>query len=379
MQENLPKNVRAMFYAINGLGLGHLTRLLAICRAMQKICPSIEPLFVTTSDADNVLSKYRVPYVHLPSKTVAAQTDIFTHRKLARLYNGLLNPIYDIFQPHLLIVDTMTTGALHDLLNILRFGNTYKVFIHRARKTTAYEQFDIQAQRFYDLVIAPHYANTEVIPMPVGFDVPLYWSGPILLTDNNENYPSRSEIRRKWNINDDELFVLISLGGGGDAKDNQTLKKITNLVYQYFPQLRLLFAKGLLSFYDEENFQHERLLVTNQYPMTSILAGVDFAIAGAGYNTFHELLHFGVPSIFIPRERGYDDQLARSQRAAASQACLFCLEDDFFMDNLRTAIQQMLHADIRQQFSKQACAYVPRNHAKETAEIILRKWQEKWT
>ncbi|MCS6832582.1 MAG: hypothetical protein NZ521_03325, partial [Flammeovirgaceae bacterium] len=255
MQESFSRNIRAMFYAINGVGLGHLTRLIALCKAMRRLCPALEPLFVTTSDGDNLLSKYQIPYVHLPSKTVAAQTQTFTHRKLARFYSGLINPVYDLFQPHLFVVDTMTTGALHDLLNILRFGNTYKVFIHRARKLSSYEQSDIQAQRFYDLVVAPHYTDSEVIPMPVGFDVPLYWSGPILLTDNSESKATNySRIRRKWHVKENELFVLISLGGGGDVNHSITIRKIIDIISRQFPFLRLLIAQGLL--YQGDDFEN---------------------------------------------------------------------------------------------------------------------------
>ncbi|GAB4328474.1 MAG: hypothetical protein OHK0038_02300 [Flammeovirgaceae bacterium] len=372
---SFPKNLRVMFYAINGLGLGHLTRLMAICQALRKILPSTEPLFITTSDGDNILSKYRIPYVHLPSKTVAAQTETLTNRRLARLYNAIINPIYDSFQPHLLVVDTMTTGALHDLLNILRFGNCCKVFIHRAKKIEAYEQSDIQAQRFYDLVIAPHYLNTELIPMPIGFEIPLFWSGTILLTDlQNNPLMDRALVRKKFNISDDELLVLLSLGGGGDNTNAETLKKIIG-VLKKFPQIKILFAQGLL--YKGEDFS-DKVMTTSEYPMTHLFSGIDFAISGVGYNTFHELLHFGVPTIFVPKMRGFDDQHTRAQKAFEKGACLICLEDEHFEENLNKNITTILQENYKELLSKNAKSYVPQNHAEEAAKAILNTLEQKF-
>jgi predicted glycosyltransferase len=370
-----PKNLRVLFYAINGLGLGHLTRLVAICQALKRILPSIEPLFVTTSDGDNILSKYNIPYVHLPSKTVAAQTETLTTRRLARLYNAILNPLYDSFQPHLLVVDTMTTGALHDLLNILRFGNCCKVFIHRAKKAEVYEQADIQAQRFYDLVIAPHYFNTELIPMPIGFEIPLFWSGTIMLTDVQNNPPlERSLVRKRFNVQDNEVFVLLSLGGGGDNSNPETIKKIMDTLKQ-FPQIKILFAQGLL--YKGEDFS-DKVLTTSEYPMTHIFSGIDFAISGAGYNTFHELLHFGIPTIFVPKMRGLDDQHTRVQKAYEKESCLFCIEDELFMENLNKNITILLQENYKKIISNHAKSYVPQNHAEEAAKAILNILEQKF-
>ncbi|MBC8109473.1 MAG: hypothetical protein H7Y04_00275, partial [Verrucomicrobia bacterium] len=227
--QTFPKRLRVLLYAVNGIGLGHLTRLLAIARQIKKAEPDTDLLFITSSDADNLLSKENIPYIHLPSKTVASQSETLTFRKMGRLYSALVNPVFDIFQPHILIVDTMVTGSFQDLLNGLRFGNCFKVFIHRSRKIESYDQNSIQAQRFYDLVIAPHYKNTEIIPMPVGFDIPLYWAGNIMLIEKPEAF-TREKVRKEFNIAEHELLMLISLGGGGDASNFHTLQMVLTLV-----------------------------------------------------------------------------------------------------------------------------------------------------
>src|SRR5690349_10863784 len=43
---------RILFYAVNGLGLGHVTRLLAIARAVRELEPNAEIVFFTSSEAE---------------------------------------------------------------------------------------------------------------------------------------------------------------------------------------------------------------------------------------------------------------------------------------------------------------------------------------
>jgi hypothetical protein len=56
--------------------------------------------------------------------------------------------------------------------------------------------------------------------------------------------------------------------------------------------------------------------------MSRYFAGFDAVVAAAGYNAFHELVHLGVPSLFVPMVRDTDDQAARAQWASESGAGL---------------------------------------------------------
>jgi hypothetical protein len=52
------------------------------------------------------------------------------------------------------------------------------------------------------------------------------------------------------------------------------------------------------------------------YPMSRYYLAFDGAVAAAGYNAFHELVRFGVPTLFVPMRRETDDQPARASYAA---------------------------------------------------------------
>ncbi len=52
------------------------------------------------------------------------------------------------------------------------------------------------------------------------------------------------------------------------------------------------------------------------FPMSRYFAAFDLAVAAAGYNAFHELIAFAVPTLFVPMPRNTDDQAARARWAA---------------------------------------------------------------
>jgi predicted glycosyltransferase len=54
------------------------------------------------------------------------------------------------------------------------------------------------------------------------------------------------------------------------------------------------------------------------FPISRYFRALDFAVAAAGYNSFHELVGFGVPTAFVPNpSMPLDDQPARARWAAA--------------------------------------------------------------
>ena len=193
-----------------------------------------------------------------------------------------------------------------------------------------------------------------------------------MLADKATAY-TREEVRKRFGVSDDKLLVFISLGGGGDETNPETLRNLLQILSQ-IPQVQLLFAEGLLAknaFAGTDN-----ILVINEYPASKLLNGIDFALASAGYNTFHELLYFGVPTIFMPKLRGYDDQALRAQRAADKGACLMCVENEDFKENVTQQINLLLDSELRGKMRTSAQQYVPQNHVQEAARTVIEAWQQ---
>lgn len=367
--EQIPR-IKVLFYAVNGLGLGHLTRMMALWQGFSCLEKyQIEPFFLTTSHASNLLCRYKIPYVQFPSKSIVAQNPIWGYRAMGRLYQALVNDVYDQFRPQVLIVDTFVLGSHFDLASLLRFGNVFKVYVHRARKQDAYDLGTIQAQRFYDLVVAPHYRGSEIIPMPVEHEVPLYWGGPLFFTGN---LISRDEVRRFFNVQPAEQLILVTLGGGGDTSNGLLFEEIIQLI-ETIPNTKILLGRGPL---EQQSFKaNHHILETHYFPLSDLYAGVDWAISAAGYNAFHELLNAGVATIFIPRQRGLDDQHSRAKRAAECQAA-YCLNpEQDTITQIKTLIPAMTDSLMRSTVSQNARQYILANHAPEIAQEIIHQYE----
>jgi len=119
----MSKPRRIVCYAINGSGLGHLTRLIAVSRWMRRIATLLdgrppEILFLTSSDASDVLSRESFAAFKIPSRTAAAKAELnkLEYRRLVKhfVWNTL-----GVFSPDLLVVDTFPSGSFDELFQIL--------------------------------------------------------------------------------------------------------------------------------------------------------------------------------------------------------------------------------------------------------------------
>jgi UDP:flavonoid glycosyltransferase YjiC (YdhE family) len=82
------------------------------------------------------------------------------------------------------------------------------------------------------------------------------------------------------------------------------------------------------------------------YPVSRYLRGFDLVVAASGYNSYHELIRFAVPTVFVPnRETGLDDQVARARYAAATGTAL-CVEDPE-SDDLEATLDRAVRDDVR--------------------------------
>jgi UDP-N-acetylglucosamine--N-acetylmuramyl-(pentapeptide) pyrophosphoryl-undecaprenol N-acetylglucosamine transferase len=105
------------------------------------------------------------------------------------------------------------------------------------------------------------------------------------------------------------------------------------------------------------------------YPLAECLAAFDAAISAAGYNSANELLHHGVPTIFLPVEKGVDDQQARAARIAAAGAGLLLADPSD--GDLATTLAHLLEPQTRAVMSEQARALARGGGAATAAWAIL--------
>ena len=189
-------------YAINGRGMGHLTRQLAILRWVRRICAvldvHVEPWVITSSEADTLARREGVLSLKMPSKAMFRDADLEPSRYLAVARSWVLSTIAGL-RPDLLMVDTFAGGSFGELVASLELARTRVLIRRRVRPEFAAQDPYGGLLPLYDRVLEP---ATPSLP-------------PILIREREELL-GRSEARRALGIPDDNQAVYVTFGGGGD-------------------------------------------------------------------------------------------------------------------------------------------------------------------
>lgn len=291
--------LRVVSYAINGRGMGHLVRQLAILRWVRRYASlldtTVECWVLTSSEADTLARREQVPSLKMPSKAMMRDAGIDPHRYLAIARGWVLNALAGL-QPDVLIVDTFPAGSFGELVAALEMART-RVLVRRRVKAQFAEEEAYQA-------LLPFY-NLQIDPDDRG-------CGPIVIREREELLP-KATARAALGIPDGQRAVYVSLGGGGDpAAPNLLPRAVTMLRAAGW---HVVVGAGPL--YAGRELRGEGITWLDRYVPVELFAGVDAAVSAGGYNSFHELMFAGVPTVFLPQPRIADDQAARVDRAVA--------------------------------------------------------------
>jgi predicted glycosyltransferase len=359
------KTIRVVNYAVNGSGIGHLVRLTAISRWLRRYAPwagiRLEVWFLTSSEADGMLLGEKFASFKMPSKTVVGDANIDKLAYLALAKQWVWHAL-GLLRPDLLVVDSFPRGSFGELLSALDLAR-HKAFIYRPVKDDFGARADFQAMLpLYDAILVPEHEAAAPVVVPAAARGRLRHVGPVLLGERAELVP-RAEARARLGVPDDKLAVYVSAGGGGDpGAERQLLGTVEAL--RALPDLHVVVAPGPL--YRGRWVQGAGVTWVPQGTATPWLGGCDLAVAAAGYNTWNELMHAGVPAVFLPQDKVADEQARRAARAVAAGAA-FAAGDD-----LAAALAPLRDPETRARASAAARALVPANHARTAAAELLR-------
>jgi hypothetical protein len=291
------KSIRVLGYAINGRGMGHLTRQLAILRWVRRLAGTLgvkaEVWVLTSSEADTLARREGIPSIKIPSKSMMRDAGLEPARYLAVARGWVLNAVTTL-QPDVLVVDTFPAGSFGELSAALELVRK-RVLVRRAMKPAAEKDAALDALLpLYDRVIVPD----EV-------------AAPVLLRERPELL-DRAAARAALGVPDGRRACWIALGGGGDPTTARVLPRVVDSVRA--AGWHAVVAAGPL--YVGPERRGEGVTWLDRYASMELLRGADAAVSAGGYNSVHELRFVGVPTVFLPQEKLADDQAARAEAAA---------------------------------------------------------------
>ncbi len=319
-----------LFTATNGIGLGHLTQLLAIAK---RVPEDIQPIFATMSQATSIVRAAGYPAHFSPDYRYVESPYGLWNRWL----EVELSALVEFYGARAIVFDGVIP---YD--GILRAGalgaNLPMVWVRIPMWKRALWDDAVDRAKFFDLVLdTGELAEAHNIGARIPYKDRLEVIPPMLLCDEDELL-SRNEARARLGLDPDGPAVLLQLGSG----NNQALVPVVQHIVSTLEDLgigQIVIADWVIAEHPLESWPSVTLL--RNFPNSHYLRAFDFVVSAAGYNTFHELIGYGLPTIFVPNEKvETDDQLGRS-RYAEEQGLGLCMAVTE-LDNFESYAQRLL-------------------------------------
>ena len=348
---------RVLFITINGVGMGHLTRMLAIAR---RCATPIEPVFLTMSQALKVVREQGFLAEYVPSRT-------YLNCDLVR-WNGYLRDevieLISFYDPAAVLFDGNV--PYQGIIDAIK-ANPDPWFVWSRRGMWRAGNPDILArEQYFDAVLEPgDLADDYDHGMTTKYRSRTRRVKPIRLLDTSEMLP-RGEARRELGLSNERPAVLIQLGAGNNFNYRSILKTAFAHISERH-KADIAVGEWLIS--ENPLELPENVVRLPGYPFARYFNAFDLAISAVGYNSFHELIYAGVPTILVPNEAmEQDNQLARALYADRHglAACVRTKEIYGFTNK----IDQLFDPHLRQRMKEQLGAVEPENGAAEAAEFI---------
>lgn len=367
------RRLTTVAYAVNGSGLGHLTRVLAILRWMKRLAllsgVSLEAYVLTSSEAPGLALEEGFAAFKIPSKTAIRKAGLpkDDYLRLARqwVWHSL-----GLVKPDLLLVDTFPGGSFGELINALDIPGA-RVFINRAVKEEFARAAGVEKLlSLYDRILIPVEPAAPQRTFDTGIAAKTRHVGPIMLRSHEELRP-REEARRRLGIPENKLGVWLSAGGGGDLHAGDCLETLVETL-RGEPDLHLVVGAGAL--YGGAPLRGPNITWLTCFNAMEDFAGLDFAVSAAGYNSFHELLHTGVPTAFFAQEKIADEQ-ERRVRVASEIGCALSInlgsDGKPNTEDIRLVLEAFRNPQLRAEMAQKARNFIPVNSARDAAFEVL--------
>lgn len=360
-QANLISNARVLMLSPNGIGMGHLTRQLAIARQMPK---AIDPIFVSMSQAVSVTESYGFHYEYMPGPhAVGVEEDRWVPDFCQRLVDAV-----GFYDARALVFDgNFPYYALEMARDVI--AERPMIWLRRGLWRKDAGRPALKRGAIFDLVIEPDdFARTmDIGPTSTAKDservAPIILMPPAQLLE-------RKQAREMLGLPDDATAILIQLGSGNNFAMDEVNKTILDYCSRH-SDLHARCVRWLISANKDNPCAgySDRFRQLRGFPLSRFLNAFDFAISAAGYNSFHELLSARLPTIFVPNENPImDEQEARALYAERLGAAFYAPAHD--PTRMVWALSQLSDAGQREHMRERMVALPKADGARQAASMI---------
>lgn len=291
----------------NGAGMGHLTRLLAYS---SKMPAGTRRHVLSLSQAAPVVEQLGLPWEYLPSQGASGLRPASWRRLFAERVGESLRRL----DPDVLVFDGTHPYAGLDAA-LAAHPRTRAVWSRRGMWRPGRNVDQLAKAAWFDAVVEPGdlagAADVGATRSAAASGPGVVRVDPVTLVDR-DHLSSRAQARRALGLPADGPLALVSLGAGN----------INDTEGEVGAAAAALRAQGVgvcvtAPSIADRAYAGSDVHLVRHFPLSEHFAAFDCAVAAAGYNSFHESLRLGVPTLFVPNQHtSLDDQEARARYAA---------------------------------------------------------------
>jgi len=350
---------RVLFMSSNGVGVGHLSRLLAIARRLPK---GLESIFLSLSQALPVVRQFGFHGEFLPyhMSTLSDYEDWNAWLQLS------LDQILEAYSVETVVFDGNMPYS--GLCRAVSTRNACRlVWIRRGMwRADQDNRVHLSRAKYADLIVEPGDIASE---LDAG-DAARYRHeaalvDPIRVLDPEELL-SRRESCKELGLDRRRRYALVQLGAGNNFSNIDLIDRVVSTLRE-IGRVDPVIAEWLTAETPLDLWPDVPRL--RCFPISRYYRAFDFTVSAVGYNSFNEIISFAVPAVLVPNLNSMmDDQSARAAFADSHGAAIHLDED--LRPMLREVIAAIHDPGIRRKLARGCQALARPNGAHEAARMV---------
>jgi spore coat polysaccharide biosynthesis predicted glycosyltransferase SpsG len=374
------KNATVLFITSNGIGLGHLTRMMAIAR---RLPPHKQAIFLTMSQGLSLIVRegffaeyfpaesYLLRCVASPSGRPKSRLSKKVQKKWDARLQERLQEMIAAHDPETIVFDGVW---IYDGLYGTALRDFRRPFIW-SRRAMWKPELDTLADMswVFDAIVEP---GELAESMDIGRTVAQRQSAiripPVVYLEESELL-DKDTARRTLGLDAGKAAVLIQLGTG-NIGDIQTPIGLFVRALMEIPDIQIVVAEPPIS--NSPLSVPEGVRKVNLYPLSKYYRAFDFAISASGYNSYHELIAFAVPTIFVPNLKMLSDNQASRARYAEEAGVGLCVEE-VTGERVQHCLKIMLDEERRGNMASR-CRELSHENGANTAVKVIEDLMQGW-
>ena len=242
-----------------------------------------------------------------------------------------------------------------------------KIWVRRGTFKKGATKIPVDSIDHFDVIIRPSDSVESSKDDHSEIEAEIFDCEPIIFASNDE-LKSRDYLRNRLGIPLDAVVAYVQLGAG-QINDIESDIAITLTELAKHDNVYTVVGESMLG--SPISFEGPRVRFLRDYPNSINFNAFDFAVTACGYNSYHEMIHFGLPSICYPNlNTGMDDQLARAKVAEDAGAMIVLTEIN--RKSVSSAIEKIMNPETRQRMKMATKKLTRDNGADQVAEYLAK-------